>query len=298
MSSVQSALAQLEARHDEVSKQQAAIKTDINNSIAKLIKTLEARKDGLISQLDLLTEAKLKSLSIQKDQIEAIQAQLNGHLQSMREKFKNQGGKVLLAKSATVKQVKELITKVQADELEPNTEADVIFSTLANLTMGCQNYGQVSVDPSDPSKCSVVGKGIETALVGEKSTAVFETLNSNNQPCKIPIHSITCELVSEITGARARGIVERRKPNQYEISYQPTIKGRHQLHIKVEGKYISESPYPIPVRSPREKLGSPIQTIRGVNKPCGVAVNQRGEVVVAEYDGNCISVESLSGESL
>ena len=138
-----------------------------------------------------------------------------------------------------VRQVKELITIFQTDMLEPKPEADIIFTALADLTAECQNYGIVYAAGSpDPSKCCATGKGVDTAAVGEKSTAVLQTLNYNSQPCKVSMTSISCELVSEIAGTRARGSVERRGQSQYEISYQPTIKGRHQLHIKVEGQHI------------------------------------------------------------
>ena len=204
-----------------------------------------------------------------------------------------------MMKSTTVRQVKELTTTFQPDMLEPNTEADIIFSALADLTAECQNYGKVyAAGPPDPSKCCATGKGVDTAAVGETSTAVLQALNSNSQPCKLSMTSISCELVSEIAGTRARGSVERRGQSQYEISYQPTIKGRHQLHIKVEGQHIRGSPFPVSARSPVEKLGTPILTIGGVRGPEGVAVNQRGEVVVTEWSGHCVTVFSPSGEKL
>ena len=110
--------------------------------------------------------------------------------------------------------------------------------------------------------------------------------------------SLECELVSEIAGTRASCSVERRGQSQYEISYQPTIKGRHQLHIKVQGQHIRGSPLSFAAKSPVEKLGDSILTIDEVCGPFGVAVNQRGEVVVVECWGNCISVFSPSGEYL
>ena len=70
-------------------------------------------------------------------------------------------------KSTTVRQVKELTTTFQPDMLEPNTEADMIFSALADLTAECQNYGKVyAVGPPDPSKCHATGKGVDTAVLG------------------------------------------------------------------------------------------------------------------------------------
>ena len=45
-------------------------------------------------------------------------------------------------------------------------------------------------------------------------------------------------------------------------------------------------------------LSSPIRTIGGLNRPWGVAVNQRGEIIVAEKGGQCISIFSPNGEKI
>ena len=162
-----------------------------------------------------------------------------------------------------------------------------------------QNYGAVrALGSPDPSMCRATGKGLEVATIGERSSAVLQAVNLKGQPLKKPIRSSVCELVSDITGSRTRGSVERRGQSQYEISYQPTIKGRHQLHIKVEGQHIRESPFTITVTSSVEKLSTPILTIGKLKAPWGVAINQRGEVVVTEWSGGCVSVFSSNGKEL
>ena len=175
----------------------------------------------------------------------------------------------------------------------------MVFSAPADMTAVCQNYGQVFLPGSpDPSKCHIAGKGAEVAVVGEKSTAILQAINFEGKPCEETIKSLECELVSKITGTKASCSVERRGQSQYEISYQPTIKGRHQLHIKVQGQHIRGSPLSLAAKSPVEKLGDPILIIDGVDGPWGVVVNQRREVVVAECGGDCVSVFSPSGEKL
>ena len=72
---------------------------------------------------------------------------------------------------------------------------------------------------------------------------VMHALNSMGKPYMEPIQSLVAELVSELTGTRASCSVERRGRSKYKISYQPTIHGRHQLHIKVEGRHIRGSPF-------------------------------------------------------
>ena len=43
-----------------------------------------------------------------------------------------------------------------------------------------------------------------------------------------------------------------------------------------------------------QNLGTPILTIGGVKGPCGIAINQKGEVVVAEAGGPCVSYSGRS----
>ena len=123
----------------------------------------------------------------------------------------------------------------------------------------------------------------EVAVVGEKCTAILQATNFGGELCKESIKSLECNYVSEITGIGASCSVERSGQSQYEISYQPTIKERHQLHVKVQGQRIRGSPFSVAVKSPVEKLGTPILAIGGVGEPLGAAINQRGEVVVAEF---------------
>ncbi len=165
-----------------------------------------------------------------------------------------------------------------------------MFSSSPDVTTECHKYGIVySPGLPVPSQCRSTGKGLEIAVVGEKSTAIMEAINYNGAPCEEAVQSLQCELVSELTGATVRGSLERRGQSQYEISYQPNIKGRNQLHIKVEDQHIRGSPFLVAVKLPIDKLGTPILTIGGMKNPRGITINQRGEVVVTERDGGCVS---------
>ena len=113
----------------------------------------------------------------------------------------------LMMKSNTMRQIKELTTPFHPDILEPNTQANIVFSVPTNATSLCQSYGQ-----------------------------------------------LLC-----------------------------TIRVKHQLHSNAGTEQIR---------------GSPVQTLGGVKGPSGVVVNKRGELVVVEEIGHCVSVFSPSGEKL
>ncbi len=184
--------------------------------------------------------------------METIQAQLNSCIQFVTDSLKTGSqGEVLKMKTTIVKQVMELTTSFQPHLLKPYSEADIAFSSSLDVTVQCQQYGKISSLGSPyPSRCHATGKGLEVAVEGEKSSALLQAVNYNGAPCVEPIQSLQCELVSEITRATVRGSLERRGQSQYEISYQPTIKGRHQLHIKVEDQHIRGSPFSVAVKLP------------------------------------------------
>ncbi len=295
------ALTQLDTHCGVISNQQAAIEANIHDSISKLRAILDARENKLIGQLHQITQSKLKTLAVQRDQLETTQVQLSSCLEFVRESLTaNRCGEVLMIKTTVAKQVKELITPPQDHALSPSAKADMTFSASAEVVEACQKYGQVCTpDSPDPTKC-LLTRNLDEAVVGKSFSVLLQVVNFESEPCRKPPNDLECVLVSEITCTKVQGIVERRGESQYEISYQPTVKGRHQLYIKISGQHIRGSPFSIAAKSQEkdEVLGSPISVFGSVRSPWGVAINQRGEVIVTTLREHCVSIFSPSGHLL
>ena len=109
-------------------------------------------------------------------------------------------------------------------------------------------------------------------MVGEKVTATLNAISFKGEACSEASVSMSfqVEVVSEITGGKVFGSVERsmeqRGQGQYVISYQPTVKGRHQLHIKADSHHIRGSPFHVKVMLPVDNLGIPIWLSMGRGK--------------------------------
>jgi DNA-binding beta-propeller fold protein YncE len=123
-------------------------------------------------------------------------------------------------------------------------------------------------------------------------------LDHHGKPYAHNIARMTCELTSENDTKTIDGSIRKVKDNRYEISYCPVSRGRHQLHIKFDGKHIKASPFVVTVGIPIKKLGTPVMTITGLSDPWGVTVNKKGEIIVAESGAHRISVYSQAGEKL
>ena len=305
---INKALAQCDSYCVEVSDQRAAVEADIHKTISRLQKVvheaLEVRKTELIGHLHQMAQEKLKDISVQRDLIETTQAQLGSCIDFIKESFKTTSsqGDVLRMKTNITQRAKELTPILQPEDmLESHLKDAIVFSYLGveDIPALCRNCGLVSIQgPPDPSKCYTTHNGVQVAAVGEKSTVTLHAIDCEGKPLTKLIKSLESELVSSITLARANCTVERRGQSQYDINYQPIIKGRHQLHVKVEGQHVRGSPFCVAAKSPVVDLTTPIKTIQGVHKPTGLAVNKRGELVVAECGTSCISVFTTSGEKL
>ena len=222
VTTIKKALALIEQCCGEISDQQATIEDNIHVTFRRLREVLTVRETELIGKLHQTTQGKLKGLAAQIDRIETTLTQLDSCLHFMRESIKGDSeSDVLKMKTTIVHQVKELTTPFQPDTLKPNTEADMVFSALVDLTAMCQSYGQVFASSSpDPSKCCTTDKSLDVAAVGEKSSAILHVVSYENKPCEEPIKSLECKLVSEITGTRASCREDR--PSTRSATSQPS----------------------------------------------------------------------------
>lgn len=127
---------------------------------------------------------------------------------------------------------------------------------------------------------------------------VLQVNNVIGKPCEAVPDSLDCVLVSNLTSTRTNCIINQRGLSSFDIGYMPSIKGSHQLHVKLSGKHIKGSPFAIAVRSPvnLKDIRSPFLTIQMLDGPRRVALTQKGEIVITESEGSCVSVFSPSGD--
>ena len=294
------ALEQIEQRSGDVNKKRVATKTEIKKIVQQLHEMLEARKAELMGKFDEYADQKIKNLAAQKDEVETVQTQLASCLSFVRESLRTGSqGEVMKMKKTVMKQIKEMTDNFKPDMLPPCETANVRFKVSPEQLKACQQFGRVFLQQISPEKCYATGKGLEVAEPGERVTTVLHVVDQKGKAYSTPVETLTCELVSESTGEKIDCSVKKTEASgQYEISYQATSGRRHQLHIEVEGEHIKGSPFTVTVKLPVQKLSTPIKTISGLKQPWGMAVNQRGELIVAEGDGHCISIFSPTGEKL
>ena len=85
--------------------------------------------------------------------------------------------------------------------------------------------------PVCPEKCHASCEGIKAITRRKEVVFSVAVLDEKEEAYLRHVESLKCELVSSDCSRRVRGIAKTINQNIYNISYQPQVTGKYQLHI-------------------------------------------------------------------
>ena len=302
LATVNTALHTFDARSKEIQDQRETHQADIHKRIDQLQQALEQRRTELIGQLDQLTQHKLKSLAAQRDQVELLHTQLTSCLEYVEGSLTTGTQEEILGmKGSLLQQISQITGNFNSGILAPKEEASIFLVADSDLHHACKGFAGVVDQPEKPvcpEKCYCTGDGIKSAKIGELATFIVHAIDRSDKECRQPVKGLSTELFSCRANTKVDCQMRQVGESKYEVQYQPVNRGQHQLHIRIKGKSIKGSPHTVVARPSLQSLGKPVRTIGNVQSPWGTAVNSKGEIVVAECGGHCISVFTPEGHRL
>ena len=298
---VQQALKAFDTRAKEINDQRATLEAHIHKEIDQLHQLLDQRRAQLVGELDMLTQQKLKSLAAQRDQVEITQVKLTscleyaeGGLQTGTE------SEVLAMKAPVLKRIEQISAEFDPDTIQPETEADLKLDAdkKVHLQQACLEF----LDVTDNSHICLenshtTGDGLKGATTGEQKTVVFHAMTTQNKEYKDKLN-LKAELEHIKSKDRVQCEVVKQQNGQHMINYQPVKRGKHELHLTVDGNPVRGSPFPIAVTPSAQSLNKPVRVVRGLDRPRGTAINSKGQMIVVEGNGTCVSVRTPEGAKI
>ena len=97
---------------------------------------------------------------------------------------------------------------------------------------------------------------------------------------------IDCQFKSVYNGSIINCAVDRVGADEYHIQFAPTVRGRHELTVVVDGQQIAGSPFPVFISIHPTQLGKPVRVWENISMPAGITVNSAGEIIVVGWDGD------------
>ena len=298
---VQQALKAFDTRAKEINDQRATLEAHIHKEIDQLHQLLDQRRAQLVGELNMLTQQKLKNLAAQRDQVEITQVKLTscleyaeGGLQTGTE------SEVLAMKASVLKRIEQISAEFDPDTIQPETEADLKLDAdkKVHLQQACLEF----LDVTDNSQVCLenshtTGDGLKGATTREQKTAVFHAMTTQNKECKGKLN-LKAELEHIKSKDRVQCEVVKTQNGQHKINYRPVKRGKHELHLTVNGNPVRGSPFPIAVTPSAQSRNKPVRVVRGLDHPKGTAINSKGQMIVVEDNGTCVSVLTPEGEKI
>ena len=176
-------------------------------------------------------------------------------------------------------------------ELAEEADMGVEVRCAEALRQLCQTNANITQLALDPAQCTVMGEGVETAEVHQTAEVTLTTKLINSKT------EVVGQLKSLYDGSVVKCDVDHSGPGEYRIQYTPTVRGRHELTVSVDGQQVVGSPFPVIVSIHPTQLGKPVKVWDGINCASGITTNSMGDVIVAEYDGDIVKLESKGKKS-
>ncbi len=301
LDSVQRALKDFDTRAKAIHNQRAAIEANIHKEIDEQHRLWDQRRAELVGELDMLTQQKLKDLEAQRDQVEITHVKLASCLEYAEGGLKTgTDGEVLEMKSSVLKRIKKLSTDFNPNAIQPKTKADMELITKGkeSLQQACRDFLEVDHSCSFSLENShTTGDGLKGATTGETKSVSFQAMTKKNKKFNGKL-DLKAELVHIVNKDRLKCEVMEQQHGQHKIDYRPMKRGKHELHITVNGDAVRGSSFPIAVAPSPQSFVKPSRVVRGVNKPRGTVSNGKGQLVVVERSGTTVSVLTPEGEKI
>ena len=294
--SLSSAIEDIQTTKQEVEAQGDSVANIIHTSFNELHQILEKRKNELLHEASRKMQEKIDKLSEQEKNLSLANVEVQIILDYSERFLGHSSVNEVMSMQA------EIRSRIQR-EVEEHSKSGRSMEPVEEVDMGvevrcaealqqlCQINSNITQLALDPAQCTVRGEGVKTAEVHQTAEVTLNTKLANN---KITRRSavVASQLKSLYNGSVVKCEVDQSGPGKYCIQYTPTVRGRHELTVSVDGQQVTGSPFPVFVSIPPTQLGKPVKVWDGIKDACGITTNSVGDVIVAEYEGDIIKLES------
>ena len=274
-----------------VEDQGKSVTKQIKSSFAELRKIMDYHEQELLTETATKVEQKCKHLSEQGKSLSIACAAVESVVDYTEHCVEHSADDEIMCMHTEIQsRINREIEEQQKEgkDLEPVEEVDlgVEVNCAEDLKQLCQAKSKITQLPIDAVKSTVIGEGAGSAEVNKASQYHFQLFPklSNGRATKRAC-VVACSLKSLAEDTIAQCQVELIEGNKYRIHYTPTVRGRHELIVTVNGQEVAGSPFPVFVSIHPTLLGKPVQVITGVDNPRDVAISETRNIIVTECSG-------------
>ena len=275
--SLSRAVEEVQTTKQEVEAQGRAVTSTIQTSFDELHKILEKRRQEILQEAEGIVREKVNKLVMQEKNLSLAHTEVQSTV-DYTERF------VSHCSDNEVMSMHGDIRSQMKREIEEHGRADRIIEPVEEADMGVEVRCAEALQRLCQAQAKITQLLVENIIelatenrVNALSEAILTTRGSKRKV------DVKAQVKSLHNGNIIKCTVDETSPSYYSIRYTPTVRGRHELTVSVNGKQVASSPFPVFVSIPPTQLGMPVKIFGDVKTPLGVAINSLGELMVTNY---------------
>ena len=280
------AIEKIRATALEVETQKESAINNLHTSFKELHNILERREQELVVDAIAIAQEKSQKLSQQENTLSLVSAELQSIVDYTERCASLCTDNELVSMDTEIR--KTIQQKIQEHSksgrsLAPVEKADMAVEVTSAEALQQLCLTQANITTAiDPAKCTV--NLTAPAEVGKPYVGTLTTRLSNGKPnnrkCKV-----ACHIKSLYNRVTTDCVIEKYRSSRYSILYTPTLRGRHELTVLINGHHVAGSPFPVHIFVHPTQLGKPVKIWTGISRPLGITANSKGEILVALNKG-------------
>ena len=282
---------QVAATREKIQMQATEVDQRIDDYYDRLQQRLQRQREELKKELQEVSLQKRKAVSLQLEQIEQNQAQLESMKELNNAVKSGSDQEALFMKKQVTDGVKRLTDYYKNLKTEPVELATMQFIPVEEYENRFPQFTNVFYDDADPLSSVAENIPLLTCINKEVEFTIF-TKNAQGHLCPKGGSKVIAQAQSTITGDNFSVKVLDNENGSYYASFVPKQAGELRLSVIINGRHIKGSPYSVSVRS-YLALNMPSKVVNfdgRMGQPWGIAFSKDGMWAVADQSNHCVYI--------
>ena len=285
------AVEDIQTTEHELAAQGESVANKIETSFKEFHSIIERHKEQLLEETRRKVSEKMENLQGQKKNMSISGAEVQRIVDYTQQCVKHCSDDEVMCVHAEIgSRIKQEIEEHKSGRnLTPVEDVDVGVEVRCTETL--EHLFQTQAKITQLPVSLVINRISSKADVNHLSEVVLYTSKLfNNKQTRRALH-IDCHLKSLLNASPITTNIKDIGADQYQVQFTPTLRGRHELTVSVDGRQVAGGPFHVFVFVPPTQLDQPVKVWGGRSNPYGITVNTEGEIIVAEYRGDIVVLD-------
>ena len=286
ISEIQSSLEKNATAQLQLKESTQHAKVTIEEKFEILFDALKKRKEKLLQDVQHVSDIKQDILLRKRNELEKESEKMSSSVQMIETTLATYTPEELVSTCGTLKTyLDKKINSYDSTITHPPSvdSSEIVLSvdTPVSIVKQINQFG--SVGPIDPCSSVIIGQQVTRCVAGKKYTITLEARNVFGERFNKGGDKVNVTLIGN--GCSIQGTVVDKGTGRYELSCTPPSPGKYQLHVTINNKHISNSPFTISVRYRPYcdycQLKAPVSTYKVDRYPLDICTSSDGTVYVS-----------------